>query len=362
MFIAAIVKHRVWLVATVFFFALGIWGVVLSLQTRHVFEESFRARVSAAFLSTKVFSNEVIAKDEKEISLLFVGDVMLSRAVGRRIEKEQDSNYPFLKIVDTLRAADIAFGNLEGPISARGENQGSEYSFRADPQVVHGLKFAGFDVMSVANNHILDWGGEALADTVDILNTNGIRSLGAGKNNKDANAPYVFTMGDNRIVFFGFTTLYPKSLEAGDDSAGISSFNLLRVKSEITEIKKSNLDTIVIVSFHWGDEYEMKANEKQREIAHALIDAGVDLIVGHHPHVIQEVERYSPSTNSGSSSRTSWIAYSLGNFIFDQNFSQETQEGLMLKVGVRHGKISSVREDKISISPSFQASLVEDFE
>lgn len=101
---------------------------------------------------------------------------------------------------------------------------------------------------------------------------------------------------------------------------------------------------LVVVSFHWGDEYQTKHNQKQEQFAKAAIDAGADLIIGHHPHVVQEVEQY----------KDGWIAYSLGNFVFDQNFSKETTQGLVLKVKISGGKITNIDKQPITISNSFQ--------
>lgn len=281
-------------------------------------------------------------KKQKEITLLFVGDIMLSRAVGAKIKNQDDPRFPFLKIADEIKSADLAFGNLESPISEKGKNQGSIYSFRADPGVAAGLKFAGFDVLSLANNHIFDWGSIALVDTVEILKNSGIDSVGAGKDEFNANAPLVKQVGDTKIAFLAFTNLYPKSLEADADKPGISHFDIPGIKKAISELKKSN--DIVVVSLHWGEEYKINSNDVQKDLARALVEVGADLIVGHHPHVVQEIER----------SQNSWIAYSLGNFVFDQSFSKETMEGLILKVKIKNKKVFEVEPVKIKINSDFQ--------
>jgi poly-gamma-glutamate capsule biosynthesis protein CapA/YwtB (metallophosphatase superfamily) len=282
-----------------------------------------------------------------EVNLIFVGDIMLARAVQRVMEREQDPLYPFLKVAETIKSADISFTNLESPISDRGANQGSIYSFRAAPWVVKGLEYAGFDVVSVANNHIFDWGPLALVDTIDILKSVGIESVGAGRNFEDANRPVIKEINGTKIAFLAYTNLYPESLAASPDRAGISLFNLNQVSERVRQIKSSRAADIVIVSLHWGEEYQTKSNSVQKEIARVLVDAGVDIIIGHHPHVVQEIEKY----------KNSWVAYSLGNFVFDQNFSKETIQGLMLKVKILGGKIQDPQEIKIVIDSSFQPRL-----
>jgi len=168
-------------------------------------------------------------------SLLFMGDIMLSRSVGKEMFARNDFEYPFLKIADTIRAADFAFANLEGPISNRGANQGSKYSFRANPRATEGLTHAGFDALSVANNHILDWGTLALEDTLQILKENKIAPIGAGRNYEEANEPKIFILGDlparindsshlgGQFALLAYTNLYPQSLEAGIERACPSS-------------------------------------------------------------------------------------------------------------------------------------------
>ncbi len=311
--------------------------------------------------------NEFI--QEKTTTLSFVGDIMLSRGVANQIKKHQDYNWPFLKIASTTQEADLVFANLEGQISSRGVNQGSVYSFRVSPELVEGLKFAGFDVLSLANNHIFDWGSEALTDTINILKNNGIEPVGAGKNYQEANSPVIKEINGSthsansgqagspqvKIAFLAYTNLYPKSLYADENSAGISDFDLEKIKSKIEEINGSTSSLqaktadIIIISLHWGDEYQTQSNINQQDIAHQLIEAGADLIVGHHPHVVQEIEQY----------QNGWIAYSLGNFVFDQNFSKETMEGLILKVIIKNKKISEITPLKIKINNAFQPELVE---
>ncbi len=283
----------------------------------------------------------------KTATLLFVGDIMLSRKVGSLIAAYNDPGFPFVHISSTLRAADLTFGNLENPISNRGANQGSIYSFRANPKVTEGLQSSGFDVLSVANNHIFDWGREALVDTLDILRAHGIEPIGAGRNLVEANGPYIKKVGDAKIAFFARTPLYPKSLTATTSTPGVGKFDVSEMKQMISDSRKE-VD-LVVMSLHWGEEYKTHSNESQRQMAHEFIDAGAHLIIGHHPHVVQELEQY----------KGGWIIYSLGNFVFDQDFSKETMEGEMLEVTLRGTQIEKVTTIKIGISTSSQAFLRE---
>ena len=283
-------------------------------------------------------------KENKAYELIFVGDIMLSRSVGKMIEKRKnDARYPFALIAEELLKADMVFGNLEGPISNRGANQGSIYSFRAKPRVVEGLQFAGFDILSLANNHIWDWGRDALTDTREILESNGIKGIGAGKNEEKANEHHIFDLKGTKIAFLAYTNLYPRRLEARGENPGISTFETEKVHNVIQRLKSEGIH-LVIISFHWGNEYQNHSDGNQQKIARDLIDAGADLIVGHHPHVVQEIERYKSGV----------IIYSLGNFIFDQDFSKETMEGLMVKATIQKKKIVHIEPITIRISDTFQ--------
>jgi len=282
------------------------------------------------------------------LSLLFVGDIMLSRAVGRQMEKNDDYAFPFKLSSDFLKSADITFGNLEGPISNRGSNQGSIYSFRANPKVAEGLNYAGFDVLSIANNHIWDWGKNALSDTLTILQNNNITPVGAGENFNEANSIKIVNSEGLKIGFLAYTNLYPKSLEAEENEIGISQFDVAGILKLVYSIKEKKEADIVVVSLHWGNEYETNASQWQKDLAHKLIDAGADIIAGHHPHVAQEMERYKDGV----------IFYSLGNFVFDQSFSKETMEGMAGEVILEGNKIKGVKTYKVSINQYFQPEIV----
>lgn len=336
--------------ASISFGLLLRWAVEFEKASSYAYDTSFQSSFASIYL-TNFFSdwNDKLKNErEKAATLIFVGDIMLSRGVDYYIRKNNDYSFPFRFVYEKLSDADLAFGNLEGPISSRGRNQGSIYSFRADPRTVEGLKLAGFDVLSLANNHIFDWGAEAISDTVSILSENEIGSVGVGRNYEEANAPFVFFLPDGtKIGFLAFTNLYPETLFAKEDSPGISRFEIDFIKEKIKNLKENS--DIAVVSLHWGEEYQVKQNSEQEKLARFLVDTGADLVIGHHPHVVQEVEKYG----------NGWIAYSLGNFIFDQGFSEETSRGLILKVAVKSNKIEDVFAQNVRINKEFQPFFID---
>ncbi len=258
----------------------------------------------------------------EEVSLVAVGDISYSRGVERIVEKQKDINYPFLKIRDFLQSADLVFANLETPITPGQEIPDFEMIFRSNPGTEQALKQAGLSVLSLANNHTPNFGDEGLKDTFDYLTRAGIKYVGAGNNEQEAYEPVYTEEKGIKFAFLAYNDIdvVPASYEASENRAGTAFMRIEKMAGAVKEAKQKA--DFVIVSMHAGIEYAGEPNESQVNFAHAAIDAGADLIIGHHPHVVQTMEKY----------RGKYIFYSLGNFVFDQPQSQETKEGLAIKV------------------------------
>ncbi|MFC1756560.1 CapA family protein [Patescibacteria group bacterium] len=278
------------------------------------------------------------------LEILLVGDIMMSRDVENSVYKYSDGDFSSVfKEAGFIKNADISFANLEGPVSVSGKDQGNLYSFRFKPDALRALIDAGFDVLSVANNHAGDWGREAFEENIFRLKNDDIWPVGGGVNKKDALLKVVERDGV-RVGFLGFSDVGPGWFAVKENKSGITLVD----KNFENIIKNASRQVdILIVSIHFGEEYEESSNDRQKELARLAIDAGAKVVAGHHPHVIQEVEAY----NGGL------IAYSLGNFIFDQNFSEETMEGLALKVYFEGNEIVAVKQNKVKLNNLFQPSL-----
>ncbi len=300
-------------------------------------------------LEVKNFVADVFSAGEREqtVRLGFVGDIMMDREVKKKIREvgDGDYNFPFAKIKSDFEGFDFLFANLEGPVSDVGRNVGSIYSFRMDPQTVSAVKNAGFDAVSVANNHIGDWGREAMADTFNRLTAQNIIIVGGGGNSIEAFTPRVTEVKGLRIALIGASQFGRGYLEAGTSTPGIAVIDVEKLSEEVRAAR--SLSDLVIVSLHFGSEYELEHNSFQEQIAHSLIDAGADLIVGHHPHVIEPLEAYGRG----------YIVYSLGNFIFDQSFSKETMTGALFDVTVVGKKIKTLKLRPINLNEDFQPEL-----
>jgi len=247
-------------------------------------------------------------KNDLGVSLLFTGDIMLDRGVAVWLKRE-GYFYPFQKISQLFEGVDILCGNLEGPI-VKEKIQFPRHSltFNFDSAVVEALSQAKFNLINLANNHTLNRGRSGLEQTHDFLETANINWVGDPVQcNQSAN---LFEEED--VIFLAFDQTL---------SASCSDKEIERMIKEAKEFSQSKY---LIVFFHWGEEYRLQNSSRQQELAHLVIDAGADLIIGSHPHVVQNIEKYQGKL----------IFYSLGNFVFDQYFSEETQQGLVLGVGL----------------------------
>ncbi len=275
--------------------------------------------------SRRAFSPEAPVTDivqHQAVTLVLVGDIMMDRGVRRKVVQNMGGDYTNLFAhTSYITDADIAFANFEGTAALSGHNIGSRFSFHMDPVVVNALAAAGFDVVSFANNHVGDWAREAFDETRNHLKNSGILVAGAGDNAADATIPRVIDVRGTTVGFLAATDVGPNWLKATEKSSGILLANDPKLLDSIAKADKE-VD-VLVMSFHFGNEYS-PTNARQVALAHAAIDAGADIVVGHHPHVMQRVEEYSGKP----------IFYSLGNFIFDQSFSPHTMHGMVATVSI----------------------------
>ncbi len=260
------------------------------------------------------------------VTIVAVGDIMLARSVGQRILSAGAGIVFDDGIAATLRGADLTIGNLEFVISERGEAQPKGYTFRAGPEVVEALALGGFDAVSLANNHANDFGADALSDTVAHLAERQIASVGAGSNLAAASAPAVIERNGLRIAVVGLTDVPSEgpgfsrqTWEAGPDRWGVAWADAETVGAAVRTAGKGT--DVVVAMLHFGFEYHEAPSDSQRTLARAAIDAGASLVIGSHPHVLQEVEEYGGGL----------IAYSLGNFVFD-GFDGDANTSAILRV------------------------------
>jgi len=251
--------------------------------------------------------------------ILLGGDVMLSRYVGALARQRDDPASPLRDVADLFSSADIAFVNLEAPFSDRGRKVEAGMVFKAEPEMIEALRVAGIDIVSTANNHARDCGAYGVEFTLNWLQKNGIETVGTGQSAELAHEGAIL---ERNQVGFGFLA-YTYDQSNGNHADQDDRVAMMDLDEMVEDVKKlQERCDVVIVSMHAGTEYLQKPNAQQREFAHAAIDAGATVVVGHHPHVTQPVEDYGKGV----------VFYSLGNLAFDQFQRKETQRGWIADV------------------------------
>jgi poly-gamma-glutamate synthesis protein (capsule biosynthesis protein) len=307
-------------------------GVLLRIAMAAVF---FAAAGAGAFLAFGPVSADrspreisanaepIIEAKKDRLFMIAVGDMMLDRNVLSLTMKDGKYDYPFRKIDGYLDRADIRIGNLEGPVTGNTseaiKTNGMRFTFPTDYLSALAERF---DVLLIGNNHALDFGEEGLRETKNNLSRKGITFFGVYLKRRDNNSAVIKKNGI-KIGFVGYHSL------VGQGYANV-----------ILDISKLDaLCDLVIAVPHWGDEYEMMQNAAQEKAAREMIDAGADVVIGGHPHVTQPISAYKGKA----------IFWSLGNFVFDQYFSEETMKSISVtldiersvagEVGVKYGVI-----------------------
>jgi poly-gamma-glutamate synthesis protein (capsule biosynthesis protein) len=228
----------------------------------------------------------------QSVTLRFAGDCLLASHYEYAAARDPGLAFEGFTL---LKDADMAMVNLECPVTTRGTKVEKPFNFRMNPRFLSPLVEAGIDVVNIANNHIYDYGREGLFDTISYLDSVGIRHVGAGRNVDEARRPVIYSAGGKRIGILGY-------YGGGEAPPAI-------VAADIRALRTKDSVDFVVVNLHWGTEKESVPDGAQRAFAHAVIDAGADAVIGHHPHVLQGIELY----------RKGIIVYSLGNFVFGGN-------------------------------------------
>lgn len=249
---------------------------------------------------------EFLRLKDRSIKILFVGDMMFDRNVAKRAE-ELGKDALVEKVKSLFEGRDLLVGNHEGTMTANESIAQVDHTilrFTFDPAYAAFLKSLHFGALSLANNHALDFGYDGYGETVENLEAGGMKTFGSPRN--DLNVTAKMSIKDQTVCLIGYHDLY-----------------LWNSAPALDAIKKARGQcTYVIIYAHWGDEYKTVENKRQELLAHQFIDTGADLVMGSHPHVVQPLEIYKDRA----------IFYSLGNFIFDQDFSYETTHSLAVEI------------------------------
>jgi len=268
---------------------------------------------------------------------------------------------PFKRTFEVLKRADIVFANLETPLGREGYPREKMFVFMANPALAKVVQSTGVDVVSLANNHMLDYGEQGLVQTLETLSRMGIPHVGAGRNIREASEPVLLQKNGVRIAFLGYAATLPLGAAASKDRPGIAPIHvttsyemdatllqeqpgnppIVRTSTDVkderricAEIKKARRKADhVIVGIHWGVAFISKPQEYQQPLARKMIEAGASLIVGHHPHMWHHVERHKNGV----------ILYSLGDFVFHDRVDMTGESGMLATVVLDAKRIRAVR-------------------
>jgi len=285
----------------------------------------------------------------RPVRLLFTGDIIPARCVYAQHLAYQDFRHAFLATADLLAAADITVGSLDASLSDAGEPIGCTptFSLLAPARSIEGLTFAGFDVLTVASNHAKDCGAsvcgdQALLDTLANLEAAGIAAVGGGRDLAEARSGRVLTVNGVRFAFLGYDEVAASYYGASGGSPGTAPLAFGLLAEDVDRVRRAA--DVVIVLNHWGVEYTPIPTERQRGLAREAIGAGATLAIGNHPHVVEAVEFLEGG----------FVAYALGNFVFDQDWSLETQQGVVLEAVFHGTRLVSLRFLPIHIDDMHQ--------
>jgi poly-gamma-glutamate synthesis protein (capsule biosynthesis protein) len=261
---------------------------------------------------------------------MFTGDIMLDRGVRRKID-EVGIDKIFANVAPVLARADYAVVNLECPVTNLKNPQKKGFLFRAEPKWLPALAAVHITHANLANNHSIDQGSEGIRTTADSLIKDGIQPLGCGIKGTDECAPRLITAKGETIALFGCVQAPMEGWRSDSGKFSPCEDTPAQLVARVGAYKKTHPETIVIVCLHWGTEYRATGSPFQLDEAHKLINAGADAIVGHHPHVLENVEFYKHKP----------ILYSLGNFVFDQH-DPPTKRSAAAKFTIRDGRVQSI--------------------
>lgn len=274
-------------------------------------------------------------EETKTVTISMVGDMLFYGTVDSYMKKYGDA-YVLEGYGPLIKKSDIVLGNLETPMSHRGEPmEEKQYTFRGRPEVLKILKENNFSAVSIANNHVLDYGTDAFLDTLDNLKKYEILYAGGGINREEAEKGAIIERNGIKVGFLAFTKVVPVvDWYAGKNKPGIIGAYKVHEKEFVRIIQemKMNCD-VLVVSVHWGQEGTTTIRDEEKYIGRCMIDAGADIIMGHHPHIVQGIEIYKNKP----------IFYSLGNFIFTTSKVDICNKTIMANVEVdKEGNISDI--------------------
>ena len=305
--------------------------------------------------NTTPWQSKVAQEEDITFTLATTGDIMCHNTnfldAYNSSTKSYDFSYYFTDIKQYLQEADITVGNLETTLSGAKRGYSGYPTFNTPEILAKNLKSAGFNVVSTANNHCMDKGYSGIESTIKFLDEADLAHTGTFKSKKDQETILIKNVKGVNIAFLSFTYGTNGIPVPKDKSYAVNLIDKSLIKSQIELAKKENPD-LICVSMHWGIEYQTKANKEQEKLADFLFKNGVDIILGNHSHVPQQMEKREIKLDDGTT-KDGFVIYSLGNFMANQN-KQHTNDSAILKLEItKHKGEGKITIDKATYTPTY---------
>ena len=349
--------RRIALIVILLLIIFALFKVVIKSKNENTEKNQANINSTEESYTEKNTTNENNSTQSKDITftLATTGDIMCHNTnfqdAYNSSTKSYDFSYYFTDIKQYLQEADITVGNLETTLSGAKRGYSGYPTFNTPEILAKNLKSAGFNLVTTANNHCMDKGYSGIESTIDFLDEADLAHTGTFKSKKDQETILIKNVKGVNIAFLSFTYGTNGIAIPKDKSYAVNLIDKDLIKSQIELAKKQNPD-LICVSMHWGIEYQTKANKEQQNLADFLFNNGVDIILGNHSHVPQQMEKRTIKLADGST-KDGFVIYSLGNFMANQN-KQYTNDSAILKLQItKHKGEGKITIDKATYTPTY---------
>ena len=316
-------------------------------------KESNNTEISQTSSNEEKIAQEEI-KPDVSFTLTAIGDIMCHNTqYWDAYQKETDTydfSYVFENVKDYIAAGDVSIANIETSFAGKERGYSNYPVFNSPDELVRDVKATGLDIITTAGNHCLDMGYSGLSRTIDVLKNNEIEQLGTYKSQEERDTIFIKDVKGIKIAFIDYTYGTNGIPVPSGKEYCVNLIDKNLIKKDIEAAKKQNVDMIV-ACMHWGDEYKTKANKEQEDLADFLFKNGVNVIIGNHPHVLEQMEKRTVTLEDGTT-QDGFVIYACGNFICDQN-AENTRNSIILNLDITRNSDGKITIDKANYIPIY---------
>ena len=316
-------------------------------------KESNNTEISQTSSNEEKIAQEEI-KPDVSFTLTAIGDIMCHNTqYWDAYQKETDTydfSYVFENVKDYIAAGDVSIANIETSFAGKERGYSNYPVFNSPDELVRDVKATGLDIITTAGNHCLDMGYSGLSRTIDVLKNNEIEQLGTYKSQEERDTIFIKDVKGIKIAFIDYTYGTNGIPVPSGKEYCVNLIDKNLIKKDIEAAKKQNVDMIV-ACMHWGDEYKTKANKEQEDLANFLFKNGVNVIIGNHPHVLEQMEKRTVTLEDGTT-QDGFVIFACGNFICDQN-AENTRNSIILNLDITRNSDGKITIDKANYIPIY---------